>query len=115
MTADARYVVDPAKRSRPRRGDPRRDEPPEDTKTHRYFFDRAFLAVQPGTTSFRITSAGVTPKVAVRPRHTTYNLLRIDFGKQLGAGGVADVQAHLRHPGPGRRRPRARPGSGRAS
>lgn len=88
MTADARYVVDPAKKrvrvsvalvARNNR---------TDTKTRRFYYDRAFLAVQPGTTAFRISSSGARPSVRVQRRTSTYTLLRIDFGAQLAAGAT---------------------------
>ena len=88
MIADARYTVDPAKHRVHVAVGLTATNHRTDTKTHRYFFDRAFLAVQPGTTAFRITSAGIHPTVGVQSRTKTYTLLRIDFGKQLGAGGT---------------------------
>jgi hypothetical protein len=86
MTADARYVVDPAKRRVHVTVDLVVTNHKTDTKTHRYFFDRTFLAVQPGTTAFKVASAGAKPVVRVSRKAATYTLLRIDFGKQLGAG-----------------------------
>jgi hypothetical protein len=86
MVADARYVVDPAKRRVHVAVNLVATNHRSDTRTHRYFFDRTFLAVQPDTTSFKIRSAGATPTVRVDRRTKTYTLLRIDFGKQLGAG-----------------------------
>ncbi len=86
MTADARYVVDPAKRRVHVGVDISATNHRSDTKTHRYFFDRAFLAVQPGTTAFKVSSHGAKPTVRVARRTSTYTLLQIDFGTQLGAG-----------------------------
>ena len=57
--ADARYTVDPARRRVHVAVGLTATNHRTDTKTHRYFFDRAYLAVQPGTTGFRITSAGM--------------------------------------------------------
>ena len=88
MTADARYVVDPAKRRVHVAVALAATNHRKDTKTRRYFFDRVFLAVQPGTTAFKIASAGTNPTVRVERKAKTYTLLRIDFGKQLGAGGT---------------------------
>ena len=68
MNADARYVVDPAKHRVQVRVQLTATNHRHDTKTHRYFFDRAFLAVQPGTTNFKITSSGVKPRVSVQSR-----------------------------------------------
>ena len=86
MTADARYVVDPAKRRVHVAVTLAATNHRTDTKTRRFFFDRAFLAVQPGTTAFKVASAGAKPAVRVTKRTSTYTLLRIDFGKQLAAG-----------------------------
>ena len=88
MTADTRYTVDPAKRRVHVAVALSATNHRTDTKTRRFFFDRAFLAVQPGTTGFRVSSAGATPTVSVQRRTATYTLLRIDFGKQLGAGAT---------------------------
>ncbi len=86
MNADTRYVVDPAAHRIHVAVQLTVTNHLTDTKTHRYFFDRTFLAVQPGTTNFRIASSGVKPKVAVQTKKAAYTLLRIDFGKQLPAG-----------------------------
>jgi hypothetical protein len=58
-----------------------------DTKTRQYFFDRAYLAVQPGATGFKLTGPG-GPSVHVAGRNKDHILLRLDFGKRLGAGGT---------------------------
>jgi hypothetical protein len=86
MTADTRYVVDPAKRRVHVAVTLVATNHRVDTKTHRFFFDQAYLAVQPSTTAYRISSAGITPAVRVQKRTKTYTLLRLDFGKRLGAG-----------------------------
>ncbi|MEA2548149.1 MAG: hypothetical protein QOE42_747, partial [Chloroflexota bacterium] len=88
MTADTRYTVDPAKRRVHVAVDLAATNHRSDTKTHRYFFDRTFLAVQPGTTAYKITSSGAKPTVRVERKAATYVLLRIDFGKQLGSGAT---------------------------
>ena len=86
MTADTRYTVDPARhRVRVAVGLTAKNHR-SDTKTHRYFFDRVSLAVQPGTTNFKVASAGTHPAVRVQRRTATYTLLRIDFGRRLAAG-----------------------------
>jgi hypothetical protein len=88
MVADTQYTVDPAKRRVHVAVALAATNHRTDTKTRRYFFDRAFLAVQPGTTAFKITSPGVRPTVHVQRRTSAYTLLRLDFGTQLGAGGT---------------------------
>jgi hypothetical protein len=88
IVADTLYTVDPAKHRVHVAVALAATNHLTDTKTRRFFFDRAFLAVQPGTTAFRITSPGVRPTVRVQRKTSAYTLLRIDFGKQLGAGGT---------------------------
>ena len=101
MNADARYVVDPSKHRVHVRVQLTATNHLKDTKTRRYFFDSASLAVQPGTTDFKITSSGVTPRVRVQAKHTSYNLLRIDFGKQLPAGSSRTFILTFDIPDPG--------------
>ncbi len=86
MAGDARYVVDPEKQRVHVTVGLTATNHRTDTKTRRFFYDRAFLAVQPGTTGFKVTSSGAKPVVRVTKKATTYTLLRIDFGKQLAAG-----------------------------
>ncbi len=100
-TADARYVVDPATHKVHVTVALSATNHLADTKTRRYFFDRAFLSVPPGTTGFKISSAGAAPKVTATARHKTYNLLRIDFGKQLGAGATRTFSIRFDIPDPG--------------
>jgi hypothetical protein len=86
MPGDTRYVVDPDKRRIQVSVVLTATNHRTDTKTRRFFYDRAFIAVQPGTTGFKVTSSGAKPTVRVTKRTKTYTLLRIDFGKQLAAG-----------------------------
>lgn len=86
IAGDARYVVDPDKQRVHVSVGLTATNHRTDTKTRRFFYDRAFLAVQPGTTGFKVTSSGAKPVVRVTKRTKTYTLLRIDFGKQLAAG-----------------------------
>ncbi len=85
-TADARYVVDPDAHRVHVTVALAATNRLKDTKTHRYFFDRLYLAVQPGVVNLKVTSGGAKPTVGVQARKTTYTLLRVDFGKQLAAG-----------------------------
>ncbi|HEY7132202.1 MAG TPA: hypothetical protein VH440_08110 [Candidatus Limnocylindrales bacterium] len=100
-TADARYVVDPAAKKVHVTVALAATNHLKDTKTRRYFFDRSYLAVPPGTTGFRISSAGASPRVSVTSRHKGYNLLRIDFGKQLAAGATRTFSIAFDIPDPG--------------
>jgi hypothetical protein len=61
-----------------------RNRRPE-TTTRRFYFDRAFLAVMPGTSGFRVSGDG-KPKVTVSKSTGTYTMLRIDFGQRLYSG-----------------------------
>jgi len=56
------------------------------TITKQYFFRTAYLSVLPNTTGFKITASGAKPTVSVSARHSTYVLLKLDFGKDLAAG-----------------------------
>jgi hypothetical protein len=58
-----------------------------DTKTRQYYFDRAYIAVQPAATGFKIAGAG-GPSVSVAKKTADHILLRIDFGKRLTAGAT---------------------------
>jgi hypothetical protein len=57
-----------------------------DTITKQYFFRTAYLTVLPNTTGFKVTSPGASPKVSVSARTSTYTILKLDFGKNLGSG-----------------------------
>ncbi|HEX5012950.1 MAG TPA: hypothetical protein VFV72_02235 [Candidatus Limnocylindrales bacterium] len=58
----------------------------KDTKTRLYFFDRAFIAVPPNTSGFKISARSSSPSVHVAASKADHTLLRIDFGKHLPAG-----------------------------
>lgn len=62
----------------------------KDTVTKRYYFDRAFLAVLPDTSGFKLTWEGKgTPEVHVSKKTTDYTLLRLDLGQRLFGGKSA--------------------------
>ena len=62
----------------------------KDTVTKRYYFDRAFLAVLPDTSGFKITWEGTgTPEVHVSKKTADYTLLRLDLGQRLFSGKSA--------------------------
>ncbi|MEA2519386.1 MAG: hypothetical protein QOF49_1466, partial [Chloroflexota bacterium] len=88
MPADARYVVDPARRRVHVSVVLTATNHRSDTKTTRFYFDQASIAVQPGTTGFKVATSGATPSVRVTKRTKAYTLLRIGFGKQLAAGAT---------------------------
>ena len=88
MVADTRYTVDPAKHQVHVAVGLAATNHRSDTKTRRFFFDQAFLAVQPNAAGFKVASAGVHPTVQVQRRTSGYTLLKLGFGKQLGAGAT---------------------------
>jgi len=62
----------------------------KDTVTKRYFFDRAFLAILPGTSGFKFSWDGSgTPEVHVSKKTADYTLLRLDLGQRLFSGKSA--------------------------
>jgi hypothetical protein len=101
LTADAHYAVDPPKQRVHVAVNLTATNHRTDTKTHRYYFDRAFLAVQPGTKGFKVTSPGTKPAVRVSKKTSTYTLLQIDFGKRLGAGQTRTFALTFDIPDPG--------------
>ena len=61
-----------------------------DTRTKRYFFDHAFLAVLPGASNYRLSWEGNgQPSVRVARRNSSFTLLRLDFAQQLASGKSA--------------------------
>ena len=71
-----------------------------ETRTHKYYFDHAFLAVQPGASGFGATgSKGASVSVAQRSKNAT--LLRINFGRLYG-GGARTLQLSFNLVDPGR-------------
>jgi len=85
LVTDAIYTVDPEHdRARISMSIVARNHLRE-TKTKRYYFDHAFLAVPPGTSGFKLTGAsGASVKVARRRSSST--LLRLNFGSRLYSG-----------------------------
>ncbi len=57
-----------------------------DTRTNRFFFDHAFLAVQPGVTGLRVVSGPKSAHVSAVKRAGDATLLRVDFGGKLYGG-----------------------------
>jgi hypothetical protein len=71
-----------------------------ETRTHNYYFERAYLAVLPGTSGFRVTGAKGA-SVAVARKTKTYTLLRIDLGSRLYSGKARTLHLafNLKDPG----------------
>jgi len=61
-----------------------------DTRTKRYFFDHAFLAVLPGSSNHRLSWAGKgQPTVRVARKSAAYTLLRLNLAQDLASGRSA--------------------------
>ena len=88
IVSDATYVVDPDKAAVHVTVNLNAVNHLKDTKTRLYFFDRAYLAVPPNTSNFRISARDTKPGVAVASSKADHTLLRIDFGKRLPAGSA---------------------------
>jgi hypothetical protein len=64
-----------------------------DSKTQRFYFDRAFLSVLPGTANHKLTwSGGGTPRAKVSKSTSTYTVLELDLGARLYSGKSASYQ-----------------------
>jgi hypothetical protein len=100
LVTDATYTVQPSKsRVRVTMSVDIRNHRGE-TKTHKYYFDHAFLAVQPGASGFAVTGPkGGSVSVAQRSKNAT--LLRINFGRLYG-GGARSLQLAFNLVDPGR-------------
>ena len=58
-----------------------------DTKTKRYYFDRAFLSVLPDASAFKLTSPGAAgARAAVSKKTSTYTLLQLNLGRRIYSG-----------------------------
>ena len=72
-----------------------------ETRTRRFWFDHAFLAVQPGATNLRVSGPkGARVRVARKDAQST--LLRIDFGARLYSGKGAVFRVRFDLPGSGK-------------
>lgn len=72
-----------------------------ETRTRRYWFDHAFLAVQPGATNAHVSGLkGARVRVSRRDAQST--LLRIDFGTRLYSGKAASLRLGFTLPGTGK-------------
>jgi hypothetical protein len=86
LTSETRYDVDPDHQSVHVTATLTAINHLNDTKTKLYYFDRAYLAVQPGATGFKIGARTSSPLVRVSSAKADHTLLQIDFGKRLPAG-----------------------------
>jgi len=101
ITTDATYVVQPENGRVRVVVDLEATNHLEDTTTHRYYFDRAYLAVLPGTTGFQLTAESGSPSVRVTERGKTHTMLLLSFGQRIGAGRTAELRLRFDLPDPG--------------
>jgi hypothetical protein len=101
LVADARYVVAPDDATVHVTVDLTATNHKKDTTTRAYYFDRAYLAVLPGTDGFVLTGDGISPSVRVAEASDDYTLLLLSFGTQLRSGRSLDLQLTFDLPDPG--------------
>jgi hypothetical protein len=101
LTSDTRYDVDPENQRLHVTASVTAVNHLKDTKTRLYYFDSAFLAVQPGATGFKIAARTGSPKVRVVSAKADRTLLRIDFGGRLPAGSSRTFTLTFDIPDPG--------------
>ncbi len=72
-----------------------------ETRTRRFYFDHAFLAVQPGAVNPRLAgTSGARARISKRTSKST--LLRLDFGTRLYSGKSASLRLSFDLPGTGK-------------
>ncbi len=102
IVADARYDVQPAQRRVRVTLNLTLTNHLADTKTTRYYFDKAFLAVLPGTKAFGLSWAGSgTPTVVATKATKDYTLLRLGLAQRLYSGKSAQYTLRFDLPDPG--------------
>jgi hypothetical protein len=101
IVGDARYDVQPANHRIRITVDLVATNHLVDTATKRFYFDRAFLQVQPGTTNYRLTSSSGSPSVRVSRRLTGSTILQLTFGRRLFSGQTARFQLRFDLPDAG--------------
>ena len=101
LTSDTRYDVDPENQRIHVTSAITAVNHLKDTKTRLYYFDSAYLAVQPGSTNFKIEARTGSPRVSVASAKADRTLLRIDFGGRLPAGSSRTFTLTFDIPDPG--------------
>ena len=90
ISSDARYDVQPAQRRIRINLNLLLTNHLKDTVTRRFYFDRAFLAILPNSSGFKLTWDGKgAPAVHVSKQTKDYTLLRLDLGQRLFSGKSA--------------------------
>src|SRR3954468_16481356 len=80
LIGDARYDVQPQNRRVRVTVDLVATNHLEDSAARRFYFDRAFLQVQPGTTGFRLTSPTGSPTIRTTKRTADSTIVQLTFG-----------------------------------
>src|SRR4051794_19686967 len=101
-TADTRYVVDPTARRVHVAVTLVATNHLKDTKTRRFFFDRSFMAVPPGSTGFPIRTSGASPPLAATARRSSSPPLPLHLGQHPAAGARRAVSLPFDIPRPAR-------------
>jgi hypothetical protein len=86
VVGDAHYVTDTARHRIDIAVDLSILNRKSETVTRRYWYDRAYLAVQPMASGFRVSGAAGRPSVRVARTTSEYRLLEISLGRRLYSG-----------------------------
>ncbi len=89
LVSNARYDVEPEEKRVRVTVDIVATNRLRNTATRRYYFDRAFLAVPPGASEFKLTSESGSPGVRVSESRPGYQILALTFGRRINAGRSA--------------------------
>ena len=102
ITTSARYDVQPDKQRVRVTVDMTLRNHLKDTKTRRFYFDQAYLAVLPGTSGFKLSWEGAgSPRVRATKKRDDYTLLRLDLPRRIYSGKSAKYRLvfNLNDPG----------------
>lgn len=66
-----------------------------DTKTQRFFFTTAYLAVLPATSGFKLTGPNGKASVSVSSKTARYTILKLNFGTQIASGKSLVLSLHF--------------------
>ena len=93
IVSNARYEVQPAQHRVRVTLDMVLTNHLRDTTTKRYYFDRAFLSVLPGTSGHKLSWSGAgTPRVKVTQKTATHALLQLDLAARVYSGKSASYR-----------------------
>ncbi|HYM84376.1 MAG TPA: hypothetical protein VEY67_09525 [Candidatus Dormibacteraeota bacterium] len=93
LVTNATYVADPSQARIAVGVDIVAADHKPDTRSFRYYFDGAYLAVLPNTSGFSLTASGAKPSVSVAKRTPEYTLLHLVFGTRVYYGD--SLRLHL--------------------